>query len=51
MANPAGLVIGGEMKVYGEASGSSQVEGRAEATTTEIASVFEQRFPAEGWIF
>ncbi len=29
-ANPAGLIVSSGMKIYGEASGSSKVEGRAE---------------------
>jgi hypothetical protein len=49
-ANPAGLIIGTGMKVYGEASGSSKVEGRAKATAQEIAKVLKQRFQDQGWI-
>jgi hypothetical protein len=49
-ANPAGLIISGGMKVYGEASGSSKVEGRAKATAKEIADVLKQRFQQQGWI-
>ena len=49
-ANPAGLIISSGMKVYGEASGSSKVEGRAKATAKEIADVLKQRFQQEGWI-
>lgn len=49
-ANPAGLIISGGMKVYGEASGSSKVEGRAKATATEIADVLKKRFEQQGWI-
>jgi hypothetical protein len=49
-ANPAGLIISSGMKVYGEASGSSKVEGRAKATAKEIADVLKQRFQQQGWI-
>ena len=48
--NPAGLIISTGMKVYGEQSGSSKVEGRAKATAREIADVLEKRFQAQGWI-
>jgi hypothetical protein len=48
--NPAGLIVSGGMKVYGEASGSSTVEGRAKATAKEIADVLKQRFQEQGWI-
>jgi outer membrane murein-binding lipoprotein Lpp len=50
-ANPAGLIISSGMKVYGEASGKSKVEGRAKATATEIAKVLKQRFKNQGWIY
>jgi hypothetical protein len=49
-ANPAGLIIGSGMKVYGEESGRSKVEGRARATAKEIAVVLKQRFQEQGWI-
>ena len=49
-ANPAGLIIGTGMKVYGEASGSSKIEGRARATAKEIANVLKKRFQEQGWI-
>jgi hypothetical protein len=49
-ANPAGLIISGGMKVYGEASGRNKIEGRAEATAREIAKVLKQRFQEQGWI-
>ena len=49
-ANPAGLIVSSGMKVYGEASGSSKVEGRAKQTATEIADVLKQRFEQQGWI-
>lgn len=48
--NPAGLIISSGMKTYGEASGSSKVEGRAKATAEEIAVVLKKRFQQQGWI-
>ena len=49
-ANPAGLIIGGGMKVYGEKSGKSKVEGRAKDTAKEIGDVLKKRFQEQGWI-
>jgi hypothetical protein len=49
-ANPAGLIVSSGMKVYGEASGSSKVEGRAKDTAKEIADVLKKRFQQQGWI-
>jgi hypothetical protein len=49
-ANPAGLIISSGAKVYGEASGSSEVTGRAKSTAKEIADVLKQRFQQQGWI-
>ncbi|MGH8065503.1 MAG: DUF4410 domain-containing protein [Candidatus Entotheonellia bacterium] len=48
--NPAGLIISTGMKVYGEESGSSKVEGRAKQTAEEIADVLKKRFEQQGWI-
>ena len=49
-ANPVGLIVGGGMKVYGEASGSSKIQGRAKATATEIAKDLKKRFQNQRWI-
>lgn len=49
-ANPAGLIVSTGMKVYGERSGSSKVEGRAKDTAKEIAGVLKKRFQQQGWI-
>ena len=49
-ANPVGLIVGGGMKVYGEASGKSKIQGRAQATAKEIATVLKKRFQEQGWI-
>ena len=48
--NPVGLIVSGGMKVYGEKSGSSKVEGRAKDTAKEIADVLKKRFEQQGWI-
>ena len=48
--NPIGLVVSGGMKVYGEASGSATIEGRAKQTAEEIAEQLKVRFQQEGWI-
>jgi hypothetical protein len=48
--NPVGLIVSGGMKIYGEASGSSTLEGRAQATGKEIADILRTRFEEEGWI-
>jgi hypothetical protein len=42
--NPLGLIVASGLKVYGEASGSSKVEGRAEQTAKEIAERLKLRF-------
>ncbi|MCK7497245.1 MAG: hypothetical protein MZW92_45245 [Comamonadaceae bacterium] len=49
-ANPAGLIISTGMKAYGEMSGKSKVEGRADQTAKEIADVLKERFQEQGWI-
>jgi hypothetical protein len=48
--SPIGLIVGGGLKIYGEASGSAKVEGRAKQTAKEIGDVLKGRFKAEGWI-
>lgn len=49
-ANPAGLIVSTGMKVYGEASGSSTIEGRGEDLAKEIAMVLQVKFQEQGWI-
>lgn len=49
-ANPAGLIISTGMKVYGEASGSSKVEGRTKQIVQEISDRLKTRFQQQGWI-
>ena len=48
--SPVGLVFSGGTKIYGEASGSATIEGRAKATAKEIADVLTKRFQEQGWI-
>jgi hypothetical protein len=48
--NPVGLIVSSGMKIYGEASGSSKVEGRAKQTADEISDQLKIRFRQEGWI-
>jgi hypothetical protein len=49
-ANPAGLIISTGMKAYGEASGSSTIDGRAKDLAKEIAKVLQNKFKEQGWI-
>jgi len=48
--NPAGLIVTSGAHIYGEASGSSKVEGRAKATAKEIGDVLKKRFQEQDWI-
>jgi hypothetical protein len=48
--NPVGLIVSSGMKVYGEASGSSTIQGRADQTAKEIADQLRPRFQRQGWI-
>lgn len=49
-ANPIGLVVGGAIKVAGEASGHDTIEGVSERTAEEIAEQLEAAFKRQGWI-
>jgi hypothetical protein len=49
-ANPVGLIVGGGMKVYGEASGKSKIQGNAKATAQVIAKDLKKRFKRQGWL-
>jgi len=48
--NPAGFIVSSGMKIYGEASGSATVEGRAKSTAKEIGERLKERFKEQGWI-
>ncbi len=49
-ANPVGLIVGGGVRAYGEASGRSGITGRARATAKAIAKELKPQFEQEGWI-
>jgi hypothetical protein len=49
-ANPVGLIVSTGVKVYGEESGKSTIEGRAKAVAQEIAEQIKPRFEQQGWI-
>lgn len=49
-ANPIGLVVTSAVKVAGEASGRSTIEGRGKQTAKEIAKALRPRFEQQGWI-
>ena len=48
--NPLGLIVSTGMKVYGEKSGSSTIEGRVKQTVKEISDQLKTRFQQQGWI-
>ena len=48
--NPLGLIVMSGMKIYGETSGSSKIEGRVDQTAKEIANQLKPRFQQQGWI-
>jgi len=48
-ANPIGLVVGGAIKVAGEADGSDTIEGGAKRTADEIAAQLETAAKRQGW--
>jgi hypothetical protein len=48
--NPLGLIITTGAKIYGEESGKSKIEGRAEQTAKEIVDHLKVRFQEQGWI-
>ncbi|MEM7023963.1 MAG: DUF4410 domain-containing protein [Pseudomonadota bacterium] len=49
-ANPIGLIVVGGLKLSGEATGSSTIEGRADATADEIADKIKKAAEKQGWI-
>ena len=48
--NPLGHIVSTGMKVYGESSGSSKLEGRADQTAQEIAKQLKPKFQQQCWI-
>ncbi len=49
-ANPIGLIIGGAMKVGGELTGSSTIEGSAKRTAKKIGDGLREAFERQGWL-
>lgn len=49
-ANPIGLIVMGGMKVEGEISGRTKIEGSAKRTAEAIAEQLEIKFKEQGWI-
>ena len=49
-ANPIGLLVGGAVKLRGEATGSDTIEGAAEHTADAIAAQLRTAAEAQGWI-
>lgn len=49
-ANPIGLLVMGGMKVHGEMTGKSKLEGAAKRTAEVIADRLRIRFKEQGWI-
>ncbi len=49
-ANPIGLVVAGTVKVAGEASGATTIEGAAKRTADEISTELVDAAKRQGWI-
>jgi hypothetical protein len=49
-ANPIGLIVGGAMKVGGEVTGSSTIEGSAKRTAKKISEELRGAFERQGWL-
>ena len=48
--NPLGLIVSTGLKVYGEESGKSTIEGRVQQTVKEISEQLKTRFQEQSWI-
>ena len=48
--NPVGLIVGGALKVGGEVTGRSKIEGTAKRTAKKIADELRVAFEKQGWI-
>jgi Domain of unknown function (DUF4410) len=48
--NPIGLIVGGTMKLGGEVTGKSTIEGEAQRTAKEVAAQLRVAFQKQGWI-
>ncbi|MDH4361039.1 MAG: DUF4410 domain-containing protein [Nitrospirota bacterium] len=49
-ANPIGLAVMGGVKLEGELSGRTKIEGSAKRTAETIAEELQKKFKEEGWI-
>lgn len=49
-ANPIGLVVGGTLKLAGEATGASDIEGAARRTSDEVSEQLIDASKRQGWI-
>jgi hypothetical protein len=49
-ANPVGLIVSGAVKVYGEESGKTTIEGTARDTAEKIGEVLREAYEKQGWI-
>jgi hypothetical protein len=48
--NPLDLIVSGGMKLYGEESGRSTIEGRAKQTVKGRTDQLKLRYEQQGWI-
>ena len=48
--NPLGLIVSTGVKMHGEVSGSSTIEGKAKEIAKEIGEQIRPRFEQQGWI-
>ena len=48
--NPLGLIVSTGVKLHGEETGSSTIQGKAKDTAKEIAEQLKPRFQDQGWI-
>ena len=48
--NPIGLIVSSAVKVQGQVSGRTTIEGRGKQTAKEIAEALKPRFQQQGWI-
>ncbi len=49
-ANPIGLIVGGAVKVGGEVTDKSTIEGSAKRTAEKIGDELRVAFQKQGWI-
>jgi hypothetical protein len=49
-ANPIGLIVGGAIKLTGEATGEATIEGAAKRTASAVAEQLHEAAQRQGWI-